>query len=369
MRSRFIIVFFAFSSLSLLVTLSACQPSDADPAPYYHRVTAVSVDNQPGYTAERQFVGRVEASQRVSVGFELPGTIVELTVDDGDRIVAGQILARLDTRLLEAELNELQASQEELRARGQLVKLDIKRQKQLRTQGFAAEQRMDELQAESKVLAAQLKRQQALAGAVQTRMEKSTLVAPYNGSIALRHVERGAVVAAGQQVLDLLEAGAAQAKVGLPLAMARELTLGEMLQVQVNNQWLPARLEAVGNAIDPVTRTVSMRLSLPAELGGADGELMIVQLPEYRQQTGFWVPVTALADGVRGTWNVLTLLPTDQEGLYQLESRSVQLVYLQGERAYLSGAISDGEQLVAAGTHKLAAGQQVRTGPALAGGN
>ena len=85
---------------------AAPAPDAAPPIP----VTARAPAWDTGYEVSRAFIGQVEPQKTVSVSFELAGRLSEITVDEGDRVSAGQIVARQDLALLEAERAQLLAT-------------------------------------------------------------------------------------------------------------------------------------------------------------------------------------------------------------------------------------------------------------------
>ena len=69
---------------------------------------------------------------------------------------------------------------------------------------------------------------------------------------------------------------------------------------------------------------------------------------------GFWIPLTGLIDGLRGVWNVFVIGEDNQ-----VERRSVQVLFANNQQAYVTGAISEGEQVIESGLHRLVPGQTV----------
>lgn len=336
--------------------------ADAKEQPYYHQAAPLILQQQPSYTVNRLFVGRVAARQQVGLGFELSGTLQQVLVDEGDRVQQGQLLASLDTRLLRSRQQQLDANGAEIVAQTRLSQLALERQQALLAQGFAAEQRMDELTAEQAVLAARKRNLQAQQAELAIRIAQSSLYAPYAGRVSQRLLDDGAVVSAGQRVLQVLEQANSQAQVGVPAPFVTDLQLGERLSLLLNSIAISAELVAIGNSLDAASQTISLRLALPAEAAAADGELLYLDLPEVRQQAGFWVATGALTTGVRGLWNVLVMMPEASGGHYRLEARSVEVLHMEGSRAYIKGAIKSGETVVASGSQRFAIGQIVRSG-------
>ncbi len=73
---------------------------------------------------------------------------------------------------------------------------------------------------------------------------------------------------------------------------------------------------------------------------------------------GFWLPMSALLGDVRGTWAVYQV-SQDDKGEFHLRKRSVQPLYQYRGRVYVQAELNNGDQLVEAGTHRLAPGQKV----------
>jgi RND family efflux transporter MFP subunit len=311
------------------------------------------------YQLQRQFVGRVNAAQRVDVGFEQGGKIDQMLANEGDAIIAGQPLARLDDRFLQVERKELEARQAELQARLQLVRSSLKRQQSLQKQGFSAEQQLDELQAEQDVLLASAQRLQAGLGSNQLQLEKSTLVAPYDGVVSHRYLDQGAVAAAGMPVFQLLESGHLEVVVGVPVTMTAGLVIGDDYAISIGPDTFAAKLLAVGSDLDAITRTVKLRLALPAQ-APRDGELALLKLSESRHEAGFWLPVSALTDGMRGLWNCYVLEDVG-DGRYRIAAVNAQVLHVDQERVYVAADL-EGKRVVSRGLHRVAPGQIVSAG-------
>ncbi|RRJ83781.1 efflux RND transporter periplasmic adaptor subunit [Aestuariirhabdus litorea] len=331
---------------------------------YSHRAVGETLVELPGYEAQRRFMGSVQVKEQAQLGFELAGKVASLFVDEGDRVAAGDPLAQLDTRLLETDQQRLEAQQQELVAELQLVDSNLSRIRSLSSSGFASQQSLDELESRRQALQAKQSSTRAGLEANRLRREKSLLRAPFDGVVDQRLIAPGEVVGAGTPALSLLLRGGAEVKVGVPVRLLAQLR--PRMPVEIAGQTFEASLIARGYNVDPVTRTVQLRLQLPPEAAVVNGELAQLLIDEHVEASGFWVPLTALTDGVRGLWNVFVLQPEADSGLYRLEARDVRILYANQERAFVSGSLADGEQLLSAGLHRLVPGQRVRLTPVTA---
>ena len=282
--------------LLLAPSLVACEQPTADDGIYYQTVNAMQVEPTDHYSTKRTFVGRTHAQQQTNVGFELPGKINEIFVSEGSQVLQGQELASQDTQLLGLEAKELAANLEETRARLQLARTSLKRQKNLISSGFSAAQRIDELDSDRKGLQATERRLEASIEANATRVRKARLLAPFDGVVSHRFVDQGAVVSAGAPVLTLLQTGAMEVQIGVPVRLADQLQPGQSYSVEINQRRGRATVSAVGANIEPASRTVPVWLLLEG-IVARDGELASVDLLEHHRQAGFWVPIAAVTEG------------------------------------------------------------------------
>jgi RND family efflux transporter MFP subunit len=358
--------FFPWLEIQMVVgsifLLMACSPESTSQTTYHHRVNSLTVNHQDSYQVTRSFTGIVTAQQQAEIGFELAGKLTHIPVHEGDQVKKGQILAALDTTLLARERDELKAQLREAEAQLTLVQQNLERIDSLSKKGYASAQQQDELTSERQVLKATLERTSAALAANQTRLDKSRLRAPFDALVSRRYVDVGTVVDAGTAVLRLLEDAPMEAHIGLPIRLLAQVTVGEEVDLQTAYSKVAGAVLTISPDLDSNTRTVPIRIGLPQQAPLVDGQLIDLRLSETVKKSGFWVPMTALTDGLRGLWNVYVLVPNDTDDetkRYRLEARDVQIVHADLQRAFVSGALADGERIVASGLQRLAPGQVV----------
>ncbi len=347
--------------LALAATLAACDwttHADTTLPDYRHRVDVVPVAWQSSYPVIREFAGEVVAPQNPVVAFELPGQVRELLVDEGDRVEAGALLARLDTQLLVSEAEELAARDEEIRAELDLGRRNLARIERLESERLASERERDELASRVRSLEASLARNQAALDANRIRQEKSELRAPFAARIGARVIDAGAVVAAGTPVFRLVQTDVREVRAGLPTGIARNLAPGDRLTLRSGTEQADGTVAAVGIVVDQGTRSQAVRVVVDRDW--SPGEIAYLEVEEAVPVEGAWLPDTAVTGGLRGTWLVYVAVPGgDREAV--LEARTVTIHHASAGRLFVSGALRDGELVVAGGLHRVAPGQAVRT--------
>lgn len=322
-----------------------------------------------GYDLSRPFIGRVEAARASDIGFELPGTLAAVFVDEGATVDAGSPLARLDEARLRARLGEIEAGLAQARAELELARATLARVEAAQAFDGVSDQEVD--QARQQVAA--LEAAEALAGSrvasVRVDLAKSLLTAPWDAVVVARRADEGQVVGAGQPVLSLIERAAPQVRVGVAGETLPGLAPGQTVQVRIGGATIPASVRAVLPLRDSMARTVDVILTLPESAPALPGDLARLMLSRRIQTAGLWLPIGALAESSRGLWSVFVARPSDgpdvpDAATHRLERRIVQLVHQESDRAFVQGAVLDGDLVVADGLQRISAGQFVRVVPA-----
>ena len=219
--------------------------------------------------------GRLEATE-VQIASKIPGRLAEVHVDEGDKVLKGQLLARMDTRTLEAQRNQAEA--EVLRARQNyaaaqanvqlrqsevlLASQEIKRSQELFKRGFASQQILDQQQArldtgnaavqaanaQVAAVSAAIGAAQAQVAQLNSEIDDSSLRAPIDGVIQLRLAEPGEVLGAGGRVLLLIDPNDQYMNLYLPASVTGRLTVGSEARVLLDalpERPLPAKISFV----------------------------------------------------------------------------------------------------------------------------
>ncbi|CAH0533409.1 Multidrug resistance protein MdtA [Vibrio stylophorae] len=321
-------------------------------------VSHLQLEASDHYFAKREYVGRIQSNQQAQLGAELGGKVNAIHVDIGDTVTKGQPLLTLDTALLQSAGHELSAQRQQLLAQRKLTRANLKRQQALKKKGFAAEVDLDVLVSELNSLNANLQQVAAAFEANQLQQEKSTLKAPYDGVIAQRFVSVGDVINTGQASFSLLAQQQREAQIGIPMKHLAEIQQQQQWPIRVGDTIYQGKLINPGAEVNAQSHTVMLRFTLPADASLMRGELAYLQLQQRHQSEGFWIPMTALTDGMRGVWNVYALNPSGDD--YEVVRRSVELIYMKDELAFVQGAVHHQEKLIDTGLHRVVPGQLVR---------
>jgi RND family efflux transporter MFP subunit len=316
-------------------------------------VTVTTFRGLAGYEREQRFLGVVQAATRSQVGFELPGTIAEILVREGDAVSAGTLLARLDTRSLQARRHAAAATVERVAAERELAAARSERQAPLATSGAISAQAYDDSRLAEKALTSALAAARAELRALDIDIEKSSLRAPYAARVGRQLRDTGAVTQPGAPVFSLVASSAREAHIGVAVEQAQHLETGAKYAVTWRDTSVEATLRAVRPDVDPVSMTTVAIFDLPPDVDAFDGEPVAVSLPRRVTSDGGWLPLSALLEGERGIWTVLRV----HDGSTAREA--VEVLHVSGDRAFVRGTLRDGDRVIADGVHRIAPGTRV----------
>lgn len=344
--------------LMILMMFSGAGSAKQDSTEVVVQIVDVTpVQYQDTLTKAYRAMGRIESMSQAMIGFERSGRVAQMLVEDGQKVKRGEVIAKLDTKRIDAQLVELNAALNIAQAEARLASISVSRIAALVRSKLESPQRLDDAKEANNIAQARLTQIKAQLETLSLELEKSTIVAPYTADIITRLVDEGAVVNVGQPVFEIANNATLIARIALPPKIAATLTVGNTYDLRVDDALVQGELLTMGSQRNLRTRTIDTQFSVPnTNKNGIVGDLIAVDLSVTQTQRGIWVPISVLANGVRGMWNVFVV---GNEGQTRIENRAVEIIYSDGERAFVTGALADGELLVVAGTHRFVSGQNV----------
>ena len=342
--------------LAALGTLSACSK----PAPPEEPLRAVKVMTvgEDAQHSTVQYAGEVLARVESRLGFRVAGKIMRRTVELGQRVKAGQVLAQLDPQDYKLSVDAARAQVAAAATNRDLAAADFKRYKELRDQNFISSSELERHDTTLKAAQAQWDQAQAQLSGQGNQVAYTTLVADVSGVVTSVDAEAGQVVAAGTSVIRIAQDGARDVLFAVPEDKVQALHLGSRAEVTLwaSHTTLPATVRELAASADPVTRTYAVKLGLDAKDA----------LP-----LGSTVSVTVAALGHGGL--AVMKLPTNaffrdgsKSAVWVLDTRSmtvqltpVEIATADGNEVVVSSGIAPGMQVVSAGVHVLQPGQKV----------
>jgi RND family efflux transporter MFP subunit len=345
-----------FATLALLPLLSACG-DDATSAPKVERPVQTERVAFQSETATREFVGVVRARHETDLGFRVAGKIIERSVNVGDAVHAGDVVARLDPKDLELQLESARAELAAATSNLADASAEEARYANLKIRGAVAIADYDHKKAAKDEAIGRLERARRALDLAANQLAYAELKTDVDGVITATLAEPGQVVALGQPVARLAHHGEMEALVALP-----ETWLGEAKQSKASvSLWsdpgksFAAHLRELSPQADAATRTYAARFTIehPDETV-ALGMTATVKLSRPSAERVAALPLSAILN--RGTGPAVYLV--DASGA--LELKPVSVSSFTENSALVTSGLADGDRIVTLGVQKLVAGEQVR---------
>ena len=333
------------------ILLSACSDKPAPAVTASVQPVRVITVGASGAHAQLVATGVVGSQEEARLSFKTGGIIQSLSVEAGDRVKAGQVLAVLDS-------TELNAGQLQAEASADKAKRDLERAEKLFQQGLIAEQLVQD--ARTQLAVAESSRT-----AARFNQRQSVLVAPGPGVVLQRLAQAHELAAPGAPVLIVSRDDLGWVlRVGLDDRAAVRVRAGDPAQVSLSawpGRVIEARVREVGGAADPRTGTTTATLTLPAGngltyLAGQVGEARIRSRDEG--QSTLSVPLGAV---IEGSGHEASVYVIDAKG--QAQRRHVSTGDIRDGQVAITGGLSLGERVVSEGAAWLNPGMPVRILP------
>ncbi|MBD1202730.1 MAG: efflux RND transporter periplasmic adaptor subunit [Rhodobacteraceae bacterium] len=206
---------------------------------------ADSVTVEPVAITEWKAVyGRVEARDRIPARARLGGTLVSLTVAEGDVVAQGDVLAEIVDEKLGFQLSALDAQNGALQAQLANAQAELARGEELLAQGVTTAQRLDALRTQVDVVTGQIAALAAQRQVVAQQAAEGAVLAPVAGRVLEVPVAQGAVVMPGEAVAQL-GGGGIFLRLAVPERHAADLTEGDAIEIEGPEGTVTGRLAKV----------------------------------------------------------------------------------------------------------------------------
>lgn len=268
-----------------IVSPALAQPQGPPPASVVLDAVRTEVVEQ-----QRAATGQVYTRRRSQLAAEEAGMVVELTLEPGDPVERGQIVARLDPTYVQLDLTRARAQValarariDQRRAELDQAERDLERLEQLDARGSASQSELDDgrtrVAAEKAALAqalADLSIAEADVARAETRLEDMTIRAPFDGRVVRKATEVGQWASRGDAILEIVSTQALEARVDVPenvVGRVRELLEANALTIEVRVPAIDADVTARVLGVIPEGDRLSRLFPVRLEIDNRDERL------------------------------------------------------------------------------------------------
>ena len=295
--------------------------------------------------------GTVAPADEAALGFKVGGVIARIAVDAGDPVRAGQTLAALDLREIDAALAKARSGAEK-------AERDLARARRLYADSVVTLALFQDTETADEVARADLQ-----TAAVNRRY--AVIVAPADGVVLRRAAEPGENISAGATVLVVGSRAAGRGnllEIGLADRDAVSVRKGDPAVARFDampGREFPGRVTRIGAAADPVTGTYEVEIGLEDAGALAAGLVGRAEIRPARGSPATLVPIEAVleADGAEAT---VYALSADGK---RAQRRRVTVAFIEGDRVAVAGGLEGASRVVTDGAAYLDDGAAVRVAP------
>ena len=352
---------------------------------------------------ELTYTGTTRPTQQVALKSQVSGEIIELSVDVGDAIAQGQILAQLDGDLQTTNLNQAQAEllarraqtaqaevsisdaqAEVVQAQSTLdqARIDADRLRRLANQGAISQQEAEaaelaaanavqgvlsaqaQVEAQRQAIAAsasQIGAQQAVLAQSQKQLSYADLRSPLTGVVLSKQAELGDFVESGATVLELGDLSSLEVTVQVSELDIGKLRVGQSARAQLDafpgEGSILGQVEKISPVADATSRLIPVQVTIP-NLSGRIGSGLLARVQfSSGQQARVTVPISALSVGEAK--NTVFVVEGEGENAKAI-ARSVRVGQQNQDRVEILSGLEVGESFVAKSDRPLTSGQAVR---------
>tara|TARA_R110002050_G_scaffold269917_2_gene412643 strand:+ start:188395 stop:189462 length:1068 start_codon:yes stop_codon:yes gene_type:complete len=276
----------------LMITACSEQAAPVEKTAKPHLVEIITAQSQT-LTIERERNGTLKALREIQIYNQEEGQITSLPFYENDKVNKGDIVAKLDDRLLKAQLERTQA----LRRKAEQ---DLLRFKNLAAKGLTPQTEITRVETELAVAKAD-------EHALLTRLDYTVIRAPISGIVSERHSEQGNIAERYSHLLTLSDQSSLITEVAVSELLINKLQTGDQPQLSIDAldaTVLPLHgtITRIYPNLDPFTRTGTVEITLtPVPTGARPGQLVRVTL-KTQQAKRLLIPFTSLRRSTEGDY-------------------------------------------------------------------
>ena len=285
---------------------------------------------------------RLEAERRVSVLARATGLVQQLSVEEGDSVVEGQLLVELDQEQASLQLRQSQAALDEARANYERIQV-------------LSENKMVS-QSEFETTRLRYNNSRISLEDAQLNLTYTSIKAPISGVLTQRMVELGDLVRGNQEIFVVADLDLLLVRIFIPERRMYQVKPGQRATISVEalpDQTFEGQIRMISPEVIPESGTVKVTLEVPADGLLRPGMFATVRLITDRHPQALVIPKRAL------------VLETEDDDVFKIVDSKVQLVQVeiglaQGDRVEVLAGLEIGDLLVTVGHDGLKDGTAVR---------
>lgn len=357
-----------FFILSLSILVSACEQETVSEKEVIRPVRAIQLSDT-GQMKKRTFPGKAKATKEVELSFRVSGPLITLPVNVGDKVVKGDVLAKIDPRDFEVSLSNMLGQLSRAQANLKRAQSEYDREIRILQQdsGATSQVAVDRKKAAMDQAIADTTSLNASVSASRDQLAYTQLIAPFDGVVVNKYVENFESVSAGQQIIRMIDNSRIEMVINIPESLISFVPNVERVYVQFDSfpeHTLTAEVKEVSSEASETTRTypVTLVMEQPEDiqiLPGMAGKTVGADIKESAavMKQPITVPMSAIFTADTAEDSFVWVI---DEATQTVSKRSVVLGSLTDQGIVVTEGLKVGEWIATAGVHYLREGQKVK---------
>ncbi|WP_179344344.1 efflux RND transporter periplasmic adaptor subunit [Winogradskyella ursingii] len=293
--------------------------------------------------------GNVTTKNLLTITPEFNGILTNVYVKEGQKVRKGQLLAKIDDGGLSQQVAQLQIQAD-------LAKTTFERQKRLWDQNIGSE--IQYLQAKSTY-----ESQQEAVNQLNRQIAKTTVRAPFSGTIDDVITEQGSVVAAGQTpLMRIVNLDDMYIETEVPERYVANVTVGKSVKVDlpVLGKTIDTKVRQASNFINPANRTFKVEIAIPNENKSIKPNLTArLKINDYTNENALLIPQSVISENAEGEQYVYVVSDKGADGIGKAKRVIVETGRQQGDVIEVLNGLEAGAEIIKEGARSVRDGQSV----------
>ncbi len=327
---------------ALEIELKALAPKTAE------KSTAVYAATLTPQTFSHSFEvnANLEAVQSAIISPEIGGQVAEILVKEGDRVESGQVLARLNTRVLESSIKELDVALD-------LAKKVFERQQKLWNQEIGSE--MEFLSSKNAVEALEAK-----LNTLQMQLEMTIITSPINGLVDQISLKTGELAVPGMRMMQVVNLNAFYLQADVAEAHLASLKVGDPVEIyfpsfpKMNKK---SEIYRIGQVINPENRSFLAEVKLKNTDGFLKPNMLaLTRFIDFYQENALVVPTSIIKNDFKGSYLYIV---KKQGADFFAKKVYVETGYTMGDETHITSGLDFGQNIISEGYNKVVDGSKL----------
>ncbi len=351
-------------SMVMALSLAGCRKEEPPPAERVRAIKTITVEER-GASQTRRYSGVVEAVDKSSLSFEVPGNVKDVNVDVGDEIAKGQVIATLDTQTFNLDVEAAQVDLRRARAQLKEKEANYQRYKSVNEEspGAVSQSSVDEAEAAFMSARENVTYTRSQLNLKQRDLTKTELIAPFDGVVAKRYVEPFFEVKRGDPIFDVFAEGGMEIATSIPETDIEGIYQGQgcnivfPIDASITYKGIVSEIGRVAETANAFPIKVNILTRDPQIRPGMTAEVSF-KISEASHQKAFLIPLSAL---VPGNGNDKGYVFVYEEATSTVTRRPIEINgAVRGNDLMVDGGLEGGEIIAVAGVRFLEDGQKVK---------